>query len=146
MFSMIFHETIMDIFLKLSFLVILIIMFITGYLYVQIIFYLLGLYYIIKSTKRFNENKSTIDFISTLLFGFLFIVIGYFMEPINILKFLKYNVRRYWKLLCSMSRKVALNATGCSYWKDDISIPHKNKGVDAKSPIFTYGPLFLMRR
>lgn len=88
-FSKIFHETVMDIFLKLSFLVILIIMFITDYLYVQIIFYLLGLYYIIKSTKRFNENKSTIDFISTLLFGFLFIMIGYFMEPINILKIFK---------------------------------------------------------
>lgn len=87
-FSMIFQETIMDIFLKISFLVILIIMFITGYLYGQIIFYLLGLYYIIKSTKRFNENKS-IDFISTLLFGFLFIMIGYFMEPINILKIFK---------------------------------------------------------
>ncbi|MGG1483074.1 hypothetical protein ABEI56_03135 [Peribacillus castrilensis] len=87
-FSMIFQETIIDIFLKISFLVILIIMFITGYLYGQIIFYLLGLYYIIKSTKRFNENKS-IDFISTLLFGFLFIMIGYFMEPINILKIFK---------------------------------------------------------
>ncbi|MGW6234695.1 hypothetical protein, partial [Peribacillus butanolivorans] len=44
-FSMIFHETVMDIILKISVLVILIIMFITGYLYVQIIFYLLGLYY-----------------------------------------------------------------------------------------------------
>ncbi|KON68886.1 hypothetical protein AKG34_08855 [Peribacillus butanolivorans] len=84
-FSMIFHETVIDIILKLSVLVILIIMFITGYLYVQIIFYLLGLYYIINSTKRFKKNKSSVDFIYTLLFGFLFIVVGYYMVPINIL-------------------------------------------------------------
>lgn len=79
----ILQDFVMDFLLKLSVLVVLIIMFFTGYVHMYISFYLLGLYYCIKGVEEYYTKKSFLRYLSTFLLGLIFILIAYNFSPIN---------------------------------------------------------------